>query len=374
MFIGDWASIEVSSGTGAHFSKIFSRGENLRIVVYEFAHRCYCVGRDRRPRRPFTEFGWDIPGGSFALALGVAAALFAFELFLAAPRVLERVRHLFGEHGAVLAPLVPLFAVLIYTIGVTANWKTALLGAAYTVLPALLAATCIGKPPGQWQDYAAVLLIWLPIELRWMGRTFLYVLFPYPPQLMHTLTILLALSTGVAAFVLLRRMDGIGYAVEWRRGFAWNVMLHFAVVRRDRRGDRAAHRLSHVRAIVCAPAHCAGRGGRDFIFHCVAGGISVSRCAAEYSFTHVQESVGGAWLWRPSLSASRTFSTRLFPTGNTCFWQRWRACSTAVRGLKPDRCFPARSCTPWWIFCGTFYFAEPAHHNASATRDAAAGT
>jgi membrane protease YdiL (CAAX protease family) len=168
-------------------------------------------------------------GRSFALALGVAAALFAFELFLAAPRVLERVRHLFGEHGAVLAPLVPLFAVLIYTIGVTANWKTALLGAAYTVLPALLAATCIGKAAGQWQDYFAVLLIWLPLELRWKGLTFLYVLFPYPPQLMHTLTILLALSTGVAAFVLLRRLDGIGYAVEWRRGFAWNVVLHFGV-------------------------------------------------------------------------------------------------------------------------------------------------
>jgi membrane protease YdiL (CAAX protease family) len=166
-------------------------------------------------------------GRSFAVALGVAAALFAFELFLAAPRVLERARHLFGEHGAVLAPLVPLFAVLIYTIGVTANWRTALLGAAYTVLPALLAATCIGKPAGQWQDYAAVLLIWLPVEFRWMDRPFLYLLFPYPPQLMHTLTILLALSTGVAAFVLLRRLDGIGYAVEWRRGFAWNVVLHF---------------------------------------------------------------------------------------------------------------------------------------------------
>src|SRR5271170_2733365 len=83
-------------------------------------------------------------GRSFALALGVAAALFAFELFLAAPRVLERARHLFGEHGTVLAPLVPLFAVLIYTIGVTSDWKTVLLGAAYTLLPALLAATCIG--------------------------------------------------------------------------------------------------------------------------------------------------------------------------------------------------------------------------------------
>jgi uncharacterized protein len=168
-------------------------------------------------------------GRSFMLALGVAAALFAFELVLAAPRVLEQARHWFGEHGAVLAPLVPLFGVLIYAIGVTTNWKMALLGAAYVVLPALLAATCIGKPAGQWQDYAAVLLIWLPIELRLRGLTFLYVLFPYPLQLMHTLTILLALSTGVAAFVLLRRLDGIGYAVEWRRGFGWNVVLHFGI-------------------------------------------------------------------------------------------------------------------------------------------------
>ena len=57
----------------------------------------------------------------------------------------------------------------------------------------------------------------------------LYVLFPYPPPLTHTLAILLALSTGVAAFVLLRRLDGIGYAIEWRRGFASNFVLHFAV-------------------------------------------------------------------------------------------------------------------------------------------------
>ena len=42
-----------------------------------------------------------------------------------------------------------------------------------------------------------MLLIWLPVEFRWMYR-----LFPYPPPLTHTLTILIALGTGVAAFVL----------------------------------------------------------------------------------------------------------------------------------------------------------------------------
>jgi membrane protease YdiL (CAAX protease family) len=163
-------------------------------------------------------------GRRFALALGVAAVLFVFELFLASPGILDQARQSLGEHGRVLAPLIPLFSVLIYTVGVTTNWKMALVGAAYAVLPALLVASSAGKPPGTWSDYAAATILWLPVEFRWMYR-----LFPYPAQLTHTLTILLALSTGVAAFVLLRRLEGVGYAIEWRRGFAGSVILHFGI-------------------------------------------------------------------------------------------------------------------------------------------------
>jgi len=163
-------------------------------------------------------------GPRYGMALSVAAVLFAFEFFLACPSVLERARKFLGEHGRVLAPLVPLFAVLIYTITVTGKWTLALAGAAYCVLPALLLARSTGKPPGTWEDYAAALIIWLPVEFRWM-----YHVFPYPTELSHTLTILLALSAGVAAFILLRRMDGIGYAIVWRRGFGANVALHFMI-------------------------------------------------------------------------------------------------------------------------------------------------
>jgi len=163
-------------------------------------------------------------GRRYGMALTVAAVLFAFEFFLACPSVPPRVRKSLGEHGGVIAPLVPLFAVLIYTTTVTGNWKMALAGAAYCVLPALLLASSTGKPPGTWEDYAAVMLVWLPVEFRWM-----YHVFPYPPELTHTLTILLALSTGVAAFVLLRRMDGVGYAIVWRREFGTNVAVHFLI-------------------------------------------------------------------------------------------------------------------------------------------------
>jgi membrane protease YdiL (CAAX protease family) len=163
-------------------------------------------------------------GPLFGIALGVAAALFGFEFFLAVPRVLEWARRMLGGHGTVLAPLVPLLAVLIYTLTVTFHWKMALAGATYCVLPALLAASSKGKAPGTWEDYAAALLIWLPVEFRWM-----YGIFPYPKELTHSLTILLALSVGVAAFVLLRRMDCIGYAIIWRRGFGANVAIHFLI-------------------------------------------------------------------------------------------------------------------------------------------------
>jgi hypothetical protein len=162
-------------------------------------------------------------GARFALALGVAGVLFAFELFLATPSVMDACRRTLGERGAVLAPLIPLFAMLIYATAVAGSWRSALIGAAYVVLPSLLVATSVGKPPGTFGDYAAAAIIWLPVELRWMHAEF-----PFPGQLTHTLTILFALSTGVAAFVLLRRMDGIGYAVTLNKNDAWTILLHFA--------------------------------------------------------------------------------------------------------------------------------------------------
>jgi uncharacterized protein len=165
-----------------------------------------------------------IGGPRFAVALGVASVLFGFELFLAVPSVLDSCLRTLGERGAVLAPLVPLFAVLIYAVAVAGGWKSALIAAAYVVLPSLFVASSAGKPPGTFGDYIAVAIIWLPVEFRWM-----YWLFPFPSQLTHTLTILLALSTGIAAFVLLRRMDGIGYAARLNRGDLWIVLLHFTL-------------------------------------------------------------------------------------------------------------------------------------------------
>jgi membrane protease YdiL (CAAX protease family) len=167
-------------------------------------------------------------GRAFFIALCVAAVLFGFELFLAVPSVLAAAQRAVASRAAYLFALVPLFAVVIYSLSVTGSAKLLLFGTAYAVLPGLLLARSAGKPSGRWEDYAALLLIALPAVFPVPTRL-LYRVFPYPPPLTHTLAILMALSTAAAGFVLLRRLDGVGYAVAWGRGFGGNFALHFAL-------------------------------------------------------------------------------------------------------------------------------------------------
>jgi hypothetical protein len=222
----------------------------------------------------------SLSGPCFAVALGVAAVLFAFDLFLASPPVMDACRRILGDRGSVLAPLVPLFAMLIYAIAVSGGWRSALIGTAYVVLPSLLVASSAGKPPGTFGDYVAAAIIWLPVEFRWM-----YQLFPFPSQLTHTLTILLALSTGIAAFVLLRRTDGIGYAAALNKGDLWIALLHFAIfaVIAIILGMRIGF-LAYDPSIV---------DSRNSLIHGMARRIFISRRAAESIFTELQKSVGG---------------------------------------------------------------------------------
>lgn len=160
-------------------------------------------------------------GPRLGVALGVAAGMFAFELFFAVPRVQTWLRSSFKARLGLLAPIIPLGLFLIYSIALgNRAWMT-LAGAAYVVAPALILSSSAGKAPGTWEDYLAVLALWLPVEVQLNYR-----LFPYPPPLTHTLTILLALSTGVAAFILLRRLDDVGYAIDWRASY----FAYFAIL------------------------------------------------------------------------------------------------------------------------------------------------
>ena len=103
-----------------------------------------------------------------------------------------------------------------YALGVAEDWRS---GAAWRGVRAG-SHVCCSCGPGERSEFPArlrcrCLCIGLPVQFRWM-----YWLFPFPPPLTHTLTILLAVNAGLAAFIFARRLPGIGYAIEWRRGFA----------------------------------------------------------------------------------------------------------------------------------------------------------
>jgi len=161
-------------------------------------------------------------GARFFGVMAVCAVLLGGELFPAAPSVRERLLQWLGSRRGALAVLAPLFAFIAYAAIVSLGWKLAFVGVEYILLPGLLLAAMPRRENATVADYLCVLLIWLPVEFRWM-----YALFPYPPPLTHVLTILLAVNAGLAAFVFTRRFPGIGYAAEWRAGYAAAVAIHF---------------------------------------------------------------------------------------------------------------------------------------------------
>jgi uncharacterized protein len=162
-------------------------------------------------------------GWPFASAITVCGILLAGLILPAAPGVSKQIIAWSRGSGA-LTVLVPLGAFVIYALFVSRDWRAGIAGSAYVLAPTLLLAIKRSDGRASLFDYAAVLIVWLPAEFRWM-----YYLFPYPPPLTHTLTILLAINSGLAAFVFTREFPGIGYAVEWRRGFAGAIGVNFAL-------------------------------------------------------------------------------------------------------------------------------------------------
>ena len=162
-------------------------------------------------------------GRPLAVALGVFALLFAVQVLLAAEGVTMRL----GDATRGIPPALPLVPLLIYIIyavaGGHAGWTQIAFAALYIFAPAVLLLSAQGRPPGAWQDYAAVLCIWLPPEFHLLQQ-----LFPYPAAgLAHPLWAAFAMTVGLVAFLLVRRLDGVGYSVGWGRGWGITIGLNF---------------------------------------------------------------------------------------------------------------------------------------------------
>lgn len=164
-------------------------------------------------------------GRAFVLAMTIASALLAGHVFSAVKSVQERVLAWLTQRGGWIAVLWPLGAIVVYAAFVIGwDWKIMLAGAAYVLVPAILVATAGPRVLGRLQEFAAIAVIFLPVALRSL-RT----LWPYPPELTHTMMILFAVNTALAVFLYMRRLAGIGYVVEWGPGFTSAVFINFAV-------------------------------------------------------------------------------------------------------------------------------------------------
>ena len=170
---------------------------------------------------------WHGYGGhEFAATLSTFAFYFGVILLFAARGVPEFLTSRFGAGAAYLLGAAAFFTYLVYGLG-TSTFTFARAGAvaAFVFLPLALAASAERKSAGAWQDYVTLAGVWVAVKFsasRWF--------WPYPGgRLAYVFTVLLALNVALAAFVLVRRIDGIGYNIGWGRRCAPHVFGSFAI-------------------------------------------------------------------------------------------------------------------------------------------------
>lgn len=170
---------------------------------------------------------WHGYGGrEFAATLSTFAFYFGVMLLFAAGGVPEFLNARFGAGAGYLLGAAAFFAYLVYGIG-TATFTFARAGAviAFIFVPLALAASAEGKSGGTWQDYLTLGGVWVVVKFsasRWFWA--------YPGgRLAYVFTVLLALNVALAAFVLVRRLNGIGYTIGWGRRWGPHIFGSFAI-------------------------------------------------------------------------------------------------------------------------------------------------
>lgn len=164
---------------------------------------------------------WQGYGGrNFAATVTVFVFYFLVMLIFAARGVSQSLAARFGSTGAVLLCASAFLAYLVYAFGTgTFAFLRAGAVALFVFLPVALASSAVRKPTGTWQDFLILAGIWAAVKF---GPS--HFVWPYPSaRLAYVFTVLLAVSVALAAFVLLRRIDGIGYTIGW--GPRWGVYV-----------------------------------------------------------------------------------------------------------------------------------------------------
>jgi membrane protease YdiL (CAAX protease family) len=166
-------------------------------------------------------------GRTYAVTLCVLAFFLAIQLLFAAGDFGERFARRTGNRFGVPIAIVPFLAYLIYLAGTNNfTWQRTLLAAAYMLTPILISISAGTAKAGAWQDYAAMLAIFVPLKMH-----FLNALWPYPgPPISYVATMLLAISVALGTFLFVRQFDGVGYNIVWGREAAYSVLQNFGLI------------------------------------------------------------------------------------------------------------------------------------------------
>ena len=175
---------------------------------------------------------WQGNGGrAFAATLTAFAFFFLVMLLFAARGVEHRLATRFGSGSGYLLGAAVFLVYLIYALGTNTLAFTRIAAvAALVLIPMALAASAERKPPGAWQDFATILAIWLavkPLPNPW-GWSLSHSLWPYPGgRLAYVFTVLLCVNIALACFLLLRRVNGVGYSIGWGRHWGFFILASF---------------------------------------------------------------------------------------------------------------------------------------------------
>jgi membrane protease YdiL (CAAX protease family) len=150
-----------------------------------------------------------------------AQAIFLLVMLLSAARgVTEEILARFGAPAAILLAAALFLSYLMYALR-TGTFSTLRIASVCTLIfvPLALAASAERRPPGAWQDFAIIAATWAAVKflpVRWLC--------PFPGEkLSHVFTVLLMVDVGIAVFLMMRRINGIGYSIA--RGSKWGLMI-----------------------------------------------------------------------------------------------------------------------------------------------------
>jgi CAAX protease family protein len=124
-----------------------------------------------------------------------------------------------------LFPSALLLPYLIYALGTQSfHWFPFMKLLAYLVLPAgLLITVRRASDHVQWQDLVVILMLWFPLDFRWMRDVW-----SWPGNsLAYSMNSLLATCLGVFLFVVIRRLGGVGYHYRFQWHDWWIGLRNF---------------------------------------------------------------------------------------------------------------------------------------------------